>query len=95
MNVRWTEAALADLDGVEAYIGRHSPRYARAMIGRIFRRSEQLASMPRCGPMVPEYEDEALREVFEDPFRIVYRIIDEERIDVIAVVHAARRLPRI
>jgi len=30
MNVRWTEAALADLAAVEAYIGRHSLQYARS-----------------------------------------------------------------
>jgi plasmid stabilization system protein ParE len=34
-----------------------------------------------------------LRERFEDPYRIDYRIGDEQ-IDVVAVVHAARRLTR-
>ena len=93
MNVHWTEAALADLRAVETYIGRHSPQYARGMVERIFARSEQLSSQPRLGPMVPEYEDETLRELFENPYRIVYRIADQQ-IDVVAVVHAARRLPR-
>jgi toxin ParE1/3/4 len=43
--------------------------------------------------MVPEYGDETLRELFEDPYRIVYQVLDQQ-IDVVAVVHAARRLPR-
>jgi hypothetical protein len=43
--------------------------------------------------MVPEYEDETLRELFEDPYRIVDRITDRQ-IDVVAVVHSARRFPR-
>ena len=93
MNVDWTEAALADLRAVEAYIGRHSQQYARGMVERIFARSESLSSQPRLGPMVPEYEDETVRELFEDPYRIVYRIADQQ-IDILAVVHAARRLPR-
>ncbi len=43
--------------------------------------------------MVPECEDELLRELFESPYRIIYRIMDDQ-IDIVAVIHAARRLPR-
>jgi plasmid stabilization system protein ParE len=91
MNVHWTEAALADLRGIEAYIALHSERYARAMIDRILRRTEVLAQFPQIGPAVPEYEDESLRELFEHPYRIVYRVL-ETQVDVVAVVHAARRM---
>lgn len=94
MNVYWTENALADLEAVEAYIARHSQRYARSLVERIFARSESLALQPRIGPMVPEFEEDSLRELFEDPYRIIYRITDQ-RIDIVAVVHAARRLPRV
>jgi plasmid stabilization system protein ParE len=84
---------LADLEAVAAYIGRRSLQYARGMVvERIFARSESLESLPRLGPVVPEYEEETLRELFEAPYRIVYRITDQQ-IDVVAVVHAARRLP--
>jgi toxin ParE1/3/4 len=93
MNVHWTEAALADLQAAEAYIARHSHQYARSLVERIFARSESLLSQPRLGPMVPEYEDETLRELYEDPYRIVYRITDRQ-IDVVAVIHAARKFPR-
>jgi toxin ParE1/3/4 len=93
MNVHWTESALADLRAIEAYISRHSTRYARGMIERIFARSERLAAHPRSGPVVPEYQDETLRELFEDPYRIVYRVL-EDQVDVVAVVHSARRMPR-
>lgn len=93
MNVRWTESALADLQAVETHIGRHSQQYARSMVERVFARAGHLEAQPRLGPVVPEYEDETLRELFEDPYRIVYRIV-EQQIDIVAVVHAARRLPR-
>jgi toxin ParE1/3/4 len=93
MNVHWAESALADLQAVEAHIARHSPQYALGMVERIFTRSGQLEAHPHLGPVVPEYGDETLREVFEAPYRIVYRV-REEQIDIVAVVHAARRLPR-
>ena len=84
---------MADLRAVEAYIARHSPQYAHGMIERIFARTGQLESHPRLGPVVPEYDDEVLRELLEDPYRIVYRV-GAVQIDIVAVVHAARRLPR-
>jgi plasmid stabilization system protein ParE len=93
MNVHWTEAALSDLRAAETYIARHSARYAQSLIERIFARSAELASFPQLGPVVSEYEDESLRELFEDPYRIVYRVL-ETQIDIVAVVHASRRLPR-
>jgi toxin ParE1/3/4 len=93
MNVRWTEAALADLQAVQAYIARHSEQYALGMVERIFERSEVLASQPRLGQVVPEYEDETLRELFVDPYRIVSRLLDDQ-VDIVAVVHGARRMPR-
>ncbi len=93
MNVRWTEAALADLQAAEAYIARHSEQYARVMVERIFDRSELLTSQPRLGPVIPEYENETLRELFVDPYRIVYRLLDHQ-VDIVAVVHGARRMPR-
>ncbi len=93
MIVFWTEAALADLAAVEAYIQRHSPQYAIGMVERVFARSESLSAQPRIGQMVPEYEDETVRELFENPYRIIYKILDQ-RVDILAVVHAARRLPQ-
>lgn len=94
MNVHWTESALADLRSIEAYIGRHSRQYGRGVVERTFARSEQLSTQPRLGPMVAEHEEETLRELFEDPYRIIYRILDHQ-IDVLAVIRAARRPPRV
>ena len=92
MNVRWAESALDDLRAIETSIARHSDQYARVMVGRIFSRCERLENLPRLGPVVPELHDESLRELFEDPDRIIDRVEDE--ITILAIVHAARRLPR-
>lgn len=93
MIVNWTETALADLQAIEACIARHSPQYGRSLVERIFARTGQLADLPQLGAEVPEYEDESLRELFEHPYRIVYRLY-QDRVDVVAVVHGARQMPR-
>jgi plasmid stabilization system protein ParE len=93
MNVHWTEAALADLRAIEIYIARRSRQYARSTVARILLQTEKLAYLPHIGPLVPGYEHQELRELFEGSYRIIYRTL-ERQVDVAAVVHAARRLPR-
>jgi toxin ParE1/3/4 len=62
------------------------------MVDRITRRTKSLARFPRLGPQVPEYEDESIRELFEHPYRIIYRI-HQGRIQILSVVHGVRSLP--
>lgn len=90
----WAENALADLRRIEAYLSRNAAQYAQGVIDRIFACAEQLAAHPRLGAEVPEYGDESIRELFEHPHRIVYRVVADDRVDVVAVVHASRRMPR-
>ena len=91
--IHWTERSANDLDVIEAFIGQHSALHAASTIARIIERVEDLPSLPHLGPMVRERNDENLRESLEGSYRIVYRIVDESRIDIAAVVHSARRLP--
>ena len=62
------------------------------MVDRITRRSEQIASQPLSGRKVPEYEIEEIRELIEKPYRIIYRV-KQDQIEVLAVIHAAQLLP--
>ena len=42
--------------------------------------------------MVPEFENELLRELIRGNYRIVYHIVDDLRIDIITI-HNCSRLP--
>lgn len=42
--------------------------------------------------MVPEYNSPEIRELIEGNYRIIYRT-QPGRVDIIAVIHAARQLP--
>ena len=89
MNVRWTATARRHLRAIREYIAKDSEYYAQRVIGRIIDRSEQIAEFPMSGREVPEYSRGHVRELFEPPYRIIYRI-KRDAIDVIAVVHGAR-----
>ncbi len=92
MRVYWTQNAIGHLANIYEYIGLNSQTYAKRMVDRITRRSEQVAEQPHSGRKVPEYDAEDIRELIEKPYRIIYRI-KPDQIDVVAVIHGARLLP--
>jgi plasmid stabilization system protein ParE len=89
MRVHWTDTAEKHLDAIHTYIALDSPEYAKRMVDRITRRSQQIADFPFSGRKVPEYDLEKIREVIEGPYRLIYHI-KPDQIDVLAVIHGAR-----
>jgi plasmid stabilization system protein ParE len=92
MNVVWTSNAKRELRAVYDYIAQNSARYAQGLVDRITRKSKQLATMPYLGATVPEYEEETIRELIEQSYRIIYRVRGD-RVEILSVVHGARPLP--
>jgi addiction module RelE/StbE family toxin len=93
MKVHWTDTAQEHLDAIHAYIAQDSPEYAKRMVDRLTRRSQQIAGFPLSGRRVPEYDADQIREVIEGAYRIIYHI-KAEQIDVLAMVHAAMNVLR-
>ncbi len=92
MKVLWTKNAISHLVNIFEYIATNSPAYAKGMVDRITRRSEQIVDQPFSGRKVPEYDAEDIREIIEKPYRIIYRI-KPNQIDVLAVIHGAQLPP--
>ena len=92
MTVYWTRNAKGELRAIHDYIAQNSPQYAQGMVDRITRRTEQLASQPQLGAVVPEYSEASIRELLVYPYRVLYRI-GASRVEVLSVVHGARQLP--
>lgn len=61
-SVVWSPRALADVDAIAAYIARDSPAYASAVVGKIVDATRSLSNFPLSGRVVPEFEDELIRE---------------------------------
>jgi toxin ParE1/3/4 len=91
VKVEWAEEALNQLIAIRDYLQLTSPKYAESLLERIFIRAEKLNDNPQIGAEVPEYGQSAIREVYEHPYRIVYRI-DSQLIQILAVIHSARRM---
>ncbi|MCR5889603.1 type II toxin-antitoxin system RelE/ParE family toxin [Hymenobacter sp. J193] len=92
VQVRWTNAALEDLAGIRDYTISISRTYAEQLIERLIARTDILGSLPRIGRIVPEYQVANVRELLEGRYRIMYEIIDPDRVDILHVHHMAQPL---
>ena|SRR5437764_107914 len=91
--VSWSPDAVRDVEGICEYIERSSPEYARVIARELVALGEAIAQQPRLGAVVPEYEREDIRERLLHNYRVIYRLRGGG-VEVVTVVHGARRLPR-
>jgi addiction module RelE/StbE family toxin len=89
MKIVWTEPALKDLRELHAYIARDSEVYASGFVERIILAAERLVDHPQMGRVVPETNDENIRELLFQRYRIIYRIT-KEHLEMLSVLHGAR-----
>ena len=89
--VIWSQPAKADLRAIHDYIAADSSYYAKKLTQDIVAKTEVLEELPRIGKVVPELGDEAIRELTEPPYRIIYEI-KGENVFVLAVIHRRREL---
>ena len=91
MKILWTDLAIEDLRNLHSYIARDSEVYASSFVQRIILAVDKLSNFPRLGRMVPEADNEIIREIFYQNYRIIYRI-KGELIEILTVIHGRRDL---
>ena len=89
--VVWSARALDDVESIASYISRDSTAHASAVVTKIIRATRTLRRFPFAGRIVPEFEDETLRERFVYLYRIIYRI-QGNAVTIAAVIHGKRML---
>jgi addiction module RelE/StbE family toxin len=92
--VRWSPEATEDLESIADYIARDSEFYARTVVSKILAVSAKLSEQPLIGRVVPEINDEDIRERFVYSYRLVYRI-QPSTVTIVAVIHGKRLLENI
>jgi toxin ParE1/3/4 len=89
--VEWSPRAIEDLEGIAHYISADSTAYAAAVVKTILNTARNLSEFPFAGRVVPEIDDENIREWFAYSYRVIYRI-EERVVTIAAVVHGKRLL---
>lgn len=92
VQINWTHQAVFDLKEIKDYISRDSVFYAKKTIEKIQRRIQVLKIYPHTGKIITEIKLENFREINEGNFRILYKIVNENRIDILSVFHSTRNL---
>jgi len=92
VRVNWTIQAVNDLKDIADYISKDSKVYAKRQVLKIRNSTIILKTNILVGRKVPEIQDEKIREILEGNYRIVYRIVSENQIDILTIHHCARDL---
>jgi len=92
VKVRWTDYALENLIAIGDYIEKDSYFYAQRVVDSLFSSVDILEQHPLAGRNVPEFNDRNIRELIRGSYRIVYKIVSKDDIDIITVHHSARLL---
>ena len=84
--VVWSPTALEDIEAIASYISRDSTSYAGAVVRKIINSTRRLEDFPFAGRIVPEFDEDNIREVFAYSYTIVYRI-ESRTVTIGAVIH--------
>lgn len=91
MKIIWTIPALNDLENLHKYIAQDSEKYADIFINKIIDTVEKASNLPNIGRIVPERNEETIREIIFQNYRIIYKIF-ENSINIVTVCHGSRNL---
>lgn len=87
--VKWSLPAKRDLKQIHDYIAGDSKFYARKVVQTIVDQTMLLPEHPRVGRVVPEIQDQNVRELFVYSYRLIYEI-GSEGVEILAVIHGRR-----
>ena len=92
MRVQWSRRATTDLQQLAEFLREQSTEREAAITTQLITSSQQLAAQPRLGQRreVPEETGEIRTLLVSKTYRLVYEIIDEERVIILQVLDVRR-----
>ena len=91
MKIRWMPLAEQDLEAAYEYVRHDNPKAASRLVTRVFQAVEMLSRYPSAGHLgrVPTTRELSITHT---PYIVVYRHT-QDQIQILAVIHGARRWP--
>lgn len=90
VQINWTDDAKDDLNNIFQFISKESEYYAELTIVKILERVDMLYNNVNIGKIIREKQDSKFREILYKQYRVMYKVIGENRVDILNVFHAAR-----
>ena len=90
----WSEQARDDLQAIVLFIAQDNPHVAENFAFKLMSKLDLLAEFPLMGRVVPEENDETVREIVVRPYRVIYKVLaDNQAVAILRVWHGARGEP--
>ena len=86
MRIIWTFQAILDIQARRRDIAPDSAQYAAAVSAQLVATVDRLVDFPFSGAVVPELQDETIREVFLGMYTVVYRVTSHD-LQILTVFH--------
>lgn len=86
----WTAKAVEQIEEIGLFIEKDSPFQARRVVQLIIKETRKLKEFSRFGKMILEVQEDTYREIRVFSYRILYKILNENQIAIIGVVHGYR-----
>jgi toxin ParE1/3/4 len=90
--IKWTDQSLNDIENIAEFIAKDSEYYASVQVNRFFEETEILHQFPYSGRIVPEINNKDVREIISGNYRIIYKIVSSDRIDILTVHNSNRMI---
>jgi len=92
----WSLQARDDLREIVLFIAADNPVIAESFGCQLLNKADLLAAFPELGRVVPEIDQENIREIVLRPYRIIYQVIPARQIvAIVRIWHGARGEPEI
>jgi toxin ParE1/3/4 len=83
--------AVGDLESIVRYIASNNPDAARKVGQILLNKTKELGQFPFKGQRVPEFDSSDIRQIILRPYRIVYRVEEQQqRISIARFWHSAQ-----
>ncbi|WP_024300629.1 MULTISPECIES: type II toxin-antitoxin system RelE/ParE family toxin [Methyloversatilis] len=87
MTLRWTRAALGDLQRLHAFLRPVNPEAAARVIQRLSAGPDLLQTQPRIGTKLPEFEPREVRYILIGDYELRYEITADQTVWILRVWH--------
>jgi addiction module RelE/StbE family toxin len=92
VEINWTINALEDVHNIAEFIALDSEHYASMVVESFFTRIQILEHNIQAGKLVPELSNPFVRELIEGNYRIIYRVVNDQQLDILTIHHGSRLL---
>lgn len=92
MKIQWSPLAIGRVTEIAEYIALDSPIIANKWVNEIFDTTEKLLDFPEIGRVVPELQDQTIRELLKGNYRVIYKV-EIGTISILTVRHGRQILP--